>query len=787
MAQSWRKTASRFSQMSLHELQTRVGQEVRKRLDVALWRSGLMTGYRGVRHSQEKAGNFFFSPQEPPRLAQLLKDWLPAEASKIIDEADRILQHRISLLGYDTLAFGAEIDWHLDPVHGKRAPLQPWFEVDFLNFEHVGDHKVIWELNRHQHLVILAKAWCLTQDRSYLTELMSQWYSWREANPYPIGINWGSSLEVAFRSLSWIWIHHLILNCAARPTQFEVDLLHGLSTAGRHIDHYLSTYFSPNTHLLGEAVALFFIGSLYPQIGAARRWRDKSWQILLQESEHQVRSDGGYFEQALYYHVYALDFFLHARELACRNALEIPPSFDRTILKMLEFLCALCQGGIPLSFGDDDGGRVFNPRRNKAEHMSDPLSIGALSLQQSDLLSSAVLTEEAIWLFGDRAISLLARKPEVSMPVSRSFEASGIFLMADTASRTQCLMIDAGPQGTGRSGHGHADALSIQLSLNGRPWLIDSGTGCYMCQDGVRDQFRGTAAHNTLRVDNQDQAIAEGPFSWTCLPIVEIERWTQADSFNLFAAKHSGYARLPDPVFHRRFIFQLPGGFWLIRDLAEGQRQHLLEIFWHFHPELMINNLAETFVVANTKYDSQVPASKLALVPLRDEPWKIQQIGTQFAPAYGRFESAQAIRCQAQITLPAEYAVVITPLSSDADVGHLARIPTTSATTMLRYHDREATHFVVFALTTGEWTAGPWSSDACFVYYCVKQDRVTRFIACDASFADVGTNRFFAHPGKLSWMDWKHSVGGRSIFTSEDNQVEFLSEDVLASFLRSGK
>ena len=74
----------------------------------------------------------------------------------------------------------------------------------------MGDHKVTWELNRHQHLVTLAKARLLSGDEKYTRELMAQWRSWIKANPYPLGINWGSTLEVAFRSLSWIWVDQLL-------------------------------------------------------------------------------------------------------------------------------------------------------------------------------------------------------------------------------------------------------------------------------------------------------------------------------------------------------------------------------------------------------------------------------------------------------------------------------------------------------------------------------------------------------------------------------------------------
>ena len=173
----------------------------------------------------------------------------------------------------------------------------------------VGDHKVTWELNRHQHFVTLAKAWCLTHDDRYVKELVAQWYDWQRANPYPLGINWGSSLEVAFRSLSWLWAKFLLADCPALPAAFEKDLLRGLARNGLYIENFLSTYFSPNTHLIGEAVALFFIGTLCPEIRLAPRWKRDGWRILEEERGRQVRPDGVYFEQALHYHVYALDFF----------------------------------------------------------------------------------------------------------------------------------------------------------------------------------------------------------------------------------------------------------------------------------------------------------------------------------------------------------------------------------------------------------------------------------------------------------------------------------------------
>jgi hypothetical protein len=209
---SWRKKVFKLTHMGWDELHSRVQQEVSKRLDLALYRAGARNGSALAIPAAGAAtlGRFFFPGNEIADRARLMLEQLPAESESIIREADEICQHRFRLLGYDNLDYGATIDWHLDAVHNKRAPLEPWFKIPFLDFEAVGDHKVIWELNRHQHLVTLAKAWRLTGQEQYATELVKQWYAWQLANPYPLGINWGSSLEVAFRSLSWLWVRALL-------------------------------------------------------------------------------------------------------------------------------------------------------------------------------------------------------------------------------------------------------------------------------------------------------------------------------------------------------------------------------------------------------------------------------------------------------------------------------------------------------------------------------------------------------------------------------------------------
>jgi len=292
----------RIAACSARELAARGWQEICKQVDSARWH--LRQGPPPIILSKTtQHSRFFFSKQDLGARIALLRERVPDTLMEILSRGDRICHHEFDLLGFSGLRYGHSIDWQLDIVNRKRAPQKLWHRIRYLNFDEVGDSKIIWELNRHQHLITLAKAYLLTGNSQYAQELYDEWYHWWKENPYPIGINWASSLEVGVRALSWLWIENLVGHCPVTPKCFSGDLLHALGISGRHMERYLSTYFSPNTHLLGEGVALFFIGTLCPQLAAAKRWQKLGWEIILGESEHQVQPDGMHFEQSIYYHV----------------------------------------------------------------------------------------------------------------------------------------------------------------------------------------------------------------------------------------------------------------------------------------------------------------------------------------------------------------------------------------------------------------------------------------------------------------------------------------------------
>ena len=115
--------------------------------------------------------------------------------------------------------------------------------------------------------------------------------------------------------------------------------------------------------------------------------------------------------------------------------------------------------------------------------------------------------------------------------------------------------MDFGPLGLGSTAaHGHADALSLWLSIDGEYFLIDAGTYAYHSHPEWRTFFRSTAAHNTVCVDGRSQSEMAGRFLWSSKANAHLLRFEDSFGQVTIEGEHDGYMRLPDPVNHRRTV-----------------------------------------------------------------------------------------------------------------------------------------------------------------------------------------------------------------------------------------
>ena len=117
---------------------------------------------------------FFTATRHVDEIVEVMRERYPAETRATLERADRAIAGEFALLGLERASFGFPIDWHLEPISGRRTPLAHWSAIDYLNPAVAGDKKVTWELNRHAHFVTLAQAYRLTGDERYARALVDQ-------------------------------------------------------------------------------------------------------------------------------------------------------------------------------------------------------------------------------------------------------------------------------------------------------------------------------------------------------------------------------------------------------------------------------------------------------------------------------------------------------------------------------------------------------------------------------------------------------------------------------------
>src|SRR5262245_26888817 len=261
------------------------------------------------------ARRFYPSTQNRQRTTTLIENQYPHWLQRMTEDAAALCRHQVNLLAFRGLSLGPRINWHADPISGFEWPRHYWADYDLVDAP-PADVKVVHELNRQQHLPRLAKAFFITNDETYAREAVHQLTSWIEQNPKWNGVNWQSSLELGMRSLSWLWTIFMLLPSESLDEDSLRRICRSLFTQLDHVYRYPSVYTSPNTHLIGEAAALFIASILFPECPRAQRWREFGGLTLVDEIRRQVSEDGVYGELSTYYHCYAADFYLHVLTLA---------------------------------------------------------------------------------------------------------------------------------------------------------------------------------------------------------------------------------------------------------------------------------------------------------------------------------------------------------------------------------------------------------------------------------------------------------------------------------------
>jgi hypothetical protein len=661
----------RIVRMGFGEISSRARQELSKWTDR---RTEPRSGVKGAipaeqieRCLAEIPGRFFGGASDP-RGPGMLRERFPDAGPRIVEAADRTLQGRFDLLGYRDLSFGNPIDWHLDPVAKRRAPLLHWTRLDPLDAAMVGDSKVVWELNRHQWLVHLGQAYRLTGDERYAVRFADTIRDWQRANPPGMGINWASSLEAAFRIISWSWALSLFRGSAAFTPQLRAALVEGIAGHASRIERYLSYYFSPNTHLTGEALGLVYASTLLPFLRVAPRWRRVAAEILIREADRQILADGTYMEQSTCYQRYTVEIYLHFMILAARNGISIPDAVVHRVERMIDVLITLRRpdGSLP-QIGDADGGWLLPLEGRQPADGSGVFSTAAALLRRGDYAwACGGLTPEVLWLLGAEGAQVFDRLESTPPPESPSrLLAQGGYAVMRSSWGTEAdqVILDVGPVGCHISGgHGHADLLSVQASFGGHAYIVDPGTFRYTADHGWRSYYRGTDAHSTADIDGVGQAVPHGPFGWVSRPIARLVHWESTASRDIAAGEHRAYGRLADPVTHRRKVILDHGRQCVVVDDLDGRTEHRVDLRFQFAP-MSLTIDPSLWVRAVKTPTAGLFIHAFASVPLKASVLEGELDPRQgwFSADYGRHAPAPVLLYSAVARLPLRIITVLIP------------------------------------------------------------------------------------------------------------------------------
>lgn len=487
------------------------------------------------------------------------------------------LNSQIELLGFDYLKY--ECDWHAGFQTTNNWPQVFSYELDYKQRDDIGDARTNWELNRHFQFAILAKNYYASHERCYLKELQRQTKSWIAHNPFLVGISWTSTMEFAIRSINWMYALAFIDKTDALELKQELAI--GVINMIDYVSQHYSRYSSANNHLLVEAAAIGIAGFAFDY----EPWREKAIGIMSDELSRQFYSDGVNKELSLHYQIFAMEAYALIMNLMKKNSIAVPAQWVRALRKQCEFVSD-CQGkhGETIVFGDDDDGKILDLTGKETDRYAYILQFLSCLLDMR-FDSMDCVDETVSWLFSLEEIEQAKKKPLYDNSKHAIYREGGYTILKSPDERV-LIGIDHGLLGFGSiAAHGHADALSFQMFVDGNPVLIDPGTYVYHCNLPLRNAFRKTESHNTVVVDGKDQSEILGPFLWGKKAKSTLSEYSEnLNGIIRLNTTHDGYL----PVTHKRtFEFDGERQLRIIDELQSDAKVSAQAIFcFHESPEI---------------------------------------------------------------------------------------------------------------------------------------------------------------------------------------------------------
>lgn len=505
--------------------------------------------------------------------------------------------------------FGKELDpagirdFHLDIFSGKRFPQNDFSKSIDIRTDRHGSAKVVWEINRLHYLLPLLITYRKEKDKTQLLLFMRLMHDWQEQNPYLRGINWYSNIEVCLRLINWYWCWSVLES----DTHWQNDEVckefrrkTWLPLIYQHC-HYASRnpslYSSANNHLVAEYAGLW-MATLKWHFPESARWNSYAKEGLEREIRLQFSPGGVHREEAAVYIQFATDFFLQSLIAGQHYGNDFSQAYHERIQAAINYIDNLMdiRQQVP-HYGDEDDGRVILPENSHdVNNFASLLNTAAIVWNNKTWQSAENADTKTLLLTAHLAKPVAPEKHSRREKKSACFREDGhvILRKTDFTNRKEIYChFDAAPLGyLSIAAHGHADALSIVLHIDGYPFLTDPGTFAYHTHSEYRQYFTSTTAHNTITIDHTDQAILAGPTLWLQHYKARIEECRLTDAEDFVTGTHDGYRQ--KQISHNRAIhFDKTNDRITLSDTIKGENAgYHIGMPFHLHPDISVRQTA---------------------------------------------------------------------------------------------------------------------------------------------------------------------------------------------------
>jgi hypothetical protein len=520
----------------------------------------------------ESGTRFFFGCRDRQGLREYFSRW--DVVNNPVQTAESLREGILTYFEHTPVQVGFPPDWHTNPFTGQRAPKEyHWSGIDDFGF---GDIKVIWETNRFGFTYALVRAYWRTADERYAEWFWQLVEDWHAKNPPQLGPNWKCGQEIAFRVMAWVFGLYGFEGARASTPERVATLAQMIALSGHRIAANLDYALSQNNnHGISEAVGIWTIGMIFPELRGASRWRRLARQILERLGRELIYNDGTFSQHSVNYQRLMLHAYLWAMRLGDLNGEPFSPALFERIHRAARFLYDIqdeVTGAVPY-YGSNDGALIL-PLSNCCSHDYRPvvqainyLKTGARCYQDGPW------DEDLVWIFGPAA-------PEapVRAPARKDLQApDGGYYTLRSASGfafTRC--------GTYRHRPGQADMLHLDVWWQGQNIALDAGTYSYNAPAPWDDSLGRTTYHNTISVDDCDQMDRCGRFLW--LPWVRgqvlVYQRSRNGTLAYWEGSHNGYDRLKWPVVYRRGVVSFGDLGWLVLDALDSAGPHRYRLHW---------------------------------------------------------------------------------------------------------------------------------------------------------------------------------------------------------------